>query len=97
MQTESSAVAEESPFVRLRCGELVSRHQLNRVLSLKHEENGEILLNDLILRSQDDSDGFSTQFLYFDGSLRRLEELGFLDEGWNVPASIRAIALSLID
>lgn len=97
MQTDVSVASEESPIVRLKCGEIVSRFQYKRVLDLKQEENGAILFNDLVLRCRDDAEGFSVQYVYFDGSLRRLRELGFLDDDDEVPASIRAIALSIAD
>ncbi len=97
MQTEASATSEESPIVTLKCGEVVSRYQFNRVLALKKEKNGAILLNDLILRCREDPASFDLWFVYYEGSLQRLRELGLLDSDGEVPPSIRAIALSLSD
>lgn len=95
MQTQEPVTDAESPLYRLKSGEHVSRYLVNKVLRLKHEENGGILFNDLVMRCQDDLSGNHLRIVYFDGSLRRLAELAFLDDDWTVPHTIREIALDL--
>jgi len=95
MQTQEVAPTDPNPVFRLKNGTLVSRHLVNKVLSLKNDENGALLFNDLLMRCQDEPSEEEIRFVYFDGSISRLGSLGFLAPGGSVIQTFRDIVLDL--
>lgn len=93
MELQNSLV-EESPVVTLKNGKSASRVTVKRVMDKMKDmlsiPNGAILLNDLVMKCQNERHQF------FDGCAAKLYELGFLDSDGVVFPSMRDIVLSSI-
>lgn len=93
---EQILVAQENPVVTLKNGTRASRAIVKEVMSklqqiMTKEPNGAFLLNDLVMKCQDDDHRF-----FFHGCQGKLTELGFLDIDGVVKPSMRDIILSSI-
>lgn len=90
-----SSLTEETPVVVLKTGNKASRFLVKEVMAMikqiqEDTQNGAILLNDLVMKCQDEEHRF------FDGCQWKLSTLGFLDTDGLVKPSMKEIILSAL-
>lgn len=92
MEMQSSLI-EESPVVTLKNGTRYSRKLVKKIMDGIHRmqkeiPNGAILINDLVMKLENERHQF------FDGCQMALSQLGFVDEDGLIPASVSDILKS---